>query len=254
MNRVLGSESLVGQTGSLKVETLLPQRSLSSTLIGLGNEIRIDVSNLNTTSVQLSGTWVGTVTFQCSINGAGFVPVQALPAAGGAIVNTATANGVWKIDTPAMKCVRVLFTAYTSGTCLVSFIGSVASSIQNIATSLAVTDAQLATLYGNANLYSPALSDAKQQIVAPIVNPTQPSSYVGNLFSRYPQKYRRVRVEVAGDEGIPIKQDPYTGNIIVDTPAIYSMLESLVYQQSLTNRLLAQAFNLPLPKDLKEDL
>lgn len=65
---------------------------------------------------QLSGTWVGTVTFEQSLDaGTTWVGKTVYPANGGAGVTTATANGQWKFPCGGETHVRARCSAFTSG-------------------------------------------------------------------------------------------------------------------------------------------
>ena len=66
--------------------------------------------------VNISGTFVGTLTFQTNANGTTWTPVAVTPAAGGADVTTATAPGVFRVNNRAGLALRLQMTAYTSGT------------------------------------------------------------------------------------------------------------------------------------------
>lgn len=69
---------------------------------------------------QLLGTWTGTVTFECCTEGneANPVAMSVTPAAGGAAVTTATANGLWRTLNGSAGGVkaRARFTTASSGT------------------------------------------------------------------------------------------------------------------------------------------
>ena len=72
-------------------------------------------------SVQISGTWVGTVSFLQSNDGMSWSSVQMLPVAAPGLVTVAssTGNGFWFGMVPA-KYFRAQFSAYTSGTAVVT--------------------------------------------------------------------------------------------------------------------------------------
>lgn len=77
----------------------------------------------NECAVTITGTWVGTVTFQATVNGTTegggtWFSVPAIPptASTPAPVTTATANGSWVVPGGPYLYVRAKMTAYTSGT------------------------------------------------------------------------------------------------------------------------------------------
>jgi hypothetical protein len=76
----------------------------------------VDTRHQGQVIVQLTGAWVGTVTFQGSNNGGtNWVDVTASPVDGSAVATTATANGIYVIPV-TFKDFRAQVTAYTSGT------------------------------------------------------------------------------------------------------------------------------------------
>jgi hypothetical protein len=76
-----------------------------------------DVSGYREFTLQISGTWVGTLTFQGSLDGIYFYSVLCLPITGGVPVTTATVNGLYT-GFLGCKYFRVQMTAYTSGPAL----------------------------------------------------------------------------------------------------------------------------------------
>lgn len=70
--------------------------------------------------IQITGTWMGTITFQGSLNNSNFVSLLVVPSNSAAAVSTTTANGVWSTAIAGYNTVRVVFTTYTSGTATVT--------------------------------------------------------------------------------------------------------------------------------------
>lgn len=69
--------------------------------------------------IQITGTWVGTITFQSSLGtttAATFTSLLVTPSNSTTAVTTTTGNGVWTTPIAGINQVRVVFTAYTSGT------------------------------------------------------------------------------------------------------------------------------------------
>lgn len=70
--------------------------------------------------IQLSGTWVGTVQFEQTLdNGTTWIAKTVYPALAGAGVTSATANGQWKFACGGETHVRARCSAFTSGTIVV---------------------------------------------------------------------------------------------------------------------------------------
>lgn len=83
-----------------------------------------DTKNYPSTTLQLFGTWAGTVSWYSSNDaaGSGWTLVSAWSAAGGSVpVSSATANGMWSLPS-AGRFLRVIFTTATSGAAQVSLL------------------------------------------------------------------------------------------------------------------------------------
>ena len=78
-----------------------------------------DLAGYGSIAVQVTGTWVGALTFQVSIDGTNWVSKVLFPVSGGALSATAIANGMFFGPTGA-RYFRVLMSAYTSGTAVVT--------------------------------------------------------------------------------------------------------------------------------------
>jgi hypothetical protein len=107
-------------------------------------------------SVQVTGTWTGTLTFQGSLDGSTFVSVLTSNATSGATTTTTTANGVFAFSNVGYHTVRVSATAAMTGTAVVSIVqgyssgggGGSASSVSGSLTNdnAASTSNRVATL------------------------------------------------------------------------------------------------------------
>lgn len=96
----------------------------TGTLGALNATVTMSADVADRYSVQVTGTWAGTITFECSVDGTNWVSEAVVSSASTAIttgVTTTTTNGVWSSDAYAIPYVRVKMTAYTSGTATVTF-------------------------------------------------------------------------------------------------------------------------------------
>ena len=66
--------------------------------------------------VQIVGTFVGTLTFEGTINGTDYDDISAEEVGSLAVSTQATTTGLYKFDAVGLKAVRVRATAWTSGT------------------------------------------------------------------------------------------------------------------------------------------
>ncbi len=91
--------------------------------------ITIAAAQLDRVAIQVTGTWVATLTFEISFDGGttyvGCSPVATTSTARTTGVATTAANGVWEVDAVAATHVRVRSTAYTSGTAVVLLVPAV---------------------------------------------------------------------------------------------------------------------------------
>ncbi len=112
---VLGVSPLT-EGAALRTRTAPGQAEVATgTLPGLNAELRIPCDGAQTIGVQITGTFTATATFEATVNGADWVACAATSAAGGAVVTTATAAGLWAIPAAGYAAVRVRCSAYTSG-------------------------------------------------------------------------------------------------------------------------------------------
>ena len=93
------------------------------------------VSSLSngTVSIDISGTWTGTLTFEQSPDGTNFSAVDAMQDGVDAVVQSTTANGLFKIAASADFIVRVRATAAITGTANIAFTGSAITDLQHVA-------------------------------------------------------------------------------------------------------------------------
>jgi len=254
--QVFGSAP-VTEDGMVRGKTRPARKPRKDAVLNATNsEVRIDCDGMNTVGIQLSGVWTGTVTFEGSINGADFLPLAGVSI--GAATNagsSSTGNSVFIFNCAGLAYVRCRCSIYTSGWAWVSMLADAGKPVNPAwQTQQSVTDSNIASSIGSTALYTPAHIELGQQIVAPAVNPTQPTSYAPANFSRYPQRYRRLRVQIGGDKDLPCAQEEGTNKLLVSMPDIYSKIEELLLQQLLTNQLLAQAFNLSLPSGMDKTI
>jgi hypothetical protein len=99
----------VSDTGALEV--------LQAAAAATGNGTPIDMKGVERLTVEVAGTFVGTVTFEGTIDDTSWFVVGLKTAADAAAVTTATAPGAWKLpdDGPSLSQFRARVSAYTSG-------------------------------------------------------------------------------------------------------------------------------------------
>jgi hypothetical protein len=85
----------------------------------------MNVGDLGMASIDIRGTYTGTITFEVSTDGDNFVTVDCFtPAAPGTAVNSTTSTGLWQCPVGGTRQVRARMSSYTSGTANVVMSGS----------------------------------------------------------------------------------------------------------------------------------
>ena len=98
--------------------------SLSQSLTAINSAVTLTLKGQAKANVQVTGTWVATLSFEGTVDGTNWFALNAVPPTTGIPVTTTTANGQWSIEVSALSSFRVRVSAYTSGTAVVSALAS----------------------------------------------------------------------------------------------------------------------------------
>jgi hypothetical protein len=149
---------------------------------GVGDLFIVNTTGYNSISVQLSGTWVGTVTFSISNDGIAWTPIA-----------TATSNGVTIYPTTGIYF-KAAVTAYTSGTVnALAYLRFQQVSDITIDADLADIDANTAATAANT---AEILQQMQEGNSVPIVS-TRNSN--GILFTVDTMGYNSISIQLSGD-------------------------------------------------------
>ena len=125
--------------------------TLQSAATSTGNgTVAADVGGYGTLLVELSGTFVATVTFEGSQDGTNYYAILGSNMTTGAKATTATGTGVYQINFAGLSYFRARISAYTSGsiTAEATFVASDAGSIITSAASVTVSSSDAGTSIG----------------------------------------------------------------------------------------------------------
>lgn len=125
--------------------------TLQSAATATGNgTVAADVGGYGTLLVELSGTFVATVTFEGSQDGTNYYAILGSNMTTGAKATTATGTGVYQINFAGLSYFRARISAYTSGsvTAEATFVASDAGSIITSAASVTVSSSDAGTSIG----------------------------------------------------------------------------------------------------------
>lgn len=96
-------------------------KTLSATTCpGIGCFV-VDVSGRGTVGIQVTGTFVGTLQFEQTVDGTNYTTIAMFPNGSTTSVTSATATGLWSASTTT-RYVRVRFSAYTSGSAVINVV------------------------------------------------------------------------------------------------------------------------------------
>ncbi|MDZ4810748.1 MAG: hypothetical protein SGI96_21135 [Bacteroidota bacterium] len=99
------------------------------------------LDNFGTAGIIISGTWVGTISFEGSLDGINFVSIFAMRLSDSFFLISAASNGQFLINVSGMVAIRAKLTAYTSGTADIVIQGNAAVSINRaLSTIVGATD------------------------------------------------------------------------------------------------------------------
>ena len=94
----------------------------NGTLAALDAVVGTNIEAADHVVFQVTGTWVGTITFEVSVNGTDYVAQACKRSAetnATTLVTSKTANGIASMTTVGVPWFRVRMTSYTSGTATV---------------------------------------------------------------------------------------------------------------------------------------
>jgi hypothetical protein len=135
------------------------------------------IDNFGTAGIIISGTWSGAITFMGSLDNVNFVNIPAQNISTLSFVNSSSANGQFLINAAGISSIRIVMSAYTSGTASVSVQANGATSIVR----------GLSTIVGSTN-----------------------GTSIGNVSDRLKVDVEFPEIEIKNDTGNPI---PISGNI-----------------------------------------
>jgi len=126
---------LLTDTSGHLIPTAPVDKSLTGTLGALNAVVNLPINGTSSLYALISGTWVGTIQFQGSVDGTNFIPLEAVQGGPTNAYSTAgfTGNGGVRVALPAgFVQVQAKMTAYTSGTATV--VMNVSEGISNVET------------------------------------------------------------------------------------------------------------------------
>jgi hypothetical protein len=259
----------VNDSGYLKTRTKFDDKIVSGRLGVLGEALGIDCKGYSTVSAELSGTWTGTITFEGRTDTGTYVAINGMAVNGTTLITTITANGIYRFNTAGLVQFQIRFSAYTSGTITATLAasaevgpifltnpisGSQTQPLSQKATTFELNtyDTNVVTVLGTGVLYRLGNLTTLDPIIAPTVNITQPTTYADNRYAKYPQILPRLRVEIGGDQKLPLAQEMTTNRLLIAYPELMSIMEKILLQIQVLNNAFVNSTGITPPPGWEE--
>lgn len=86
--------------------------------------VTLSISGLGASSLQVAGTYSGTIQFEASVDGSTYADLSMTPSGGGSGATNTTSTGVWQGATGGIAIIRARMSSYTSGRATVTLQAS----------------------------------------------------------------------------------------------------------------------------------
>ena len=118
---VFGDDSIARDvSAAFPLPVTINDVTATGSLAAAAQTVALALNGDSAASIQLTGTWVGTVTFEGTTDGTTWVPVNALPSTSSVPATTATVNGLYRLTPGGLAQLRAHMTAFTSGSATVT--------------------------------------------------------------------------------------------------------------------------------------
>ena len=105
----------------------------TGSLVAVGSVVVPTLNGADGAGVQITGTWVGTVLFEGSVDGTNFFAMSGVSfISSSTIVTSTTANGSWQFNVSGLQLFRARCSAFTSGTIVISVRSTSGSTINTM--------------------------------------------------------------------------------------------------------------------------
>lgn len=103
--------------GDVDIETFEPSAdvTLQNAATGTGNGTVLTTTGYGTAIIQVTGTFVATITFEGTADGSNYQSISATQIGTSTIATTATTTGIFRLSVSGITSIRARISAYTSG-------------------------------------------------------------------------------------------------------------------------------------------
>lgn len=103
---------------------MIPDITATGTLAAAAQTVPLGLNGDASAAIQITGTWVGTITFEGTVDGTTWGSINAVAASTSTPQPTTTVNGLYRLTPGGLASIRANMTAFTSGTAVVSIRAS----------------------------------------------------------------------------------------------------------------------------------
>lgn len=96
----------------------------SGTLTGASQNVPLALNGDSGAAVQITGTWAGTITFEGTVNGTDWSPINGTASTTSSPTSTTTVNGLFRLTPSGLASIRANMTAFTSGSAAIAMRAS----------------------------------------------------------------------------------------------------------------------------------
>lgn len=125
---VSGTVTTGGLTDTQLRAAVVPTSSTDTTASGnitaISQSVALALNGKSGAAIQITGTWVGTLQFEGTVDGTNWVTVNGVYAGASAPGATTTVNGIVRLTPSGLAQLRITSTAWTSGTAVISIRAS----------------------------------------------------------------------------------------------------------------------------------
>ena len=100
----------------------------SGTIAALSQSVALTLNGQSSASIQITGTWVGTLQFEGSLDGTSWTAINSTLASTSVPVTTGNTNGLYRLTPGGFQQFRVVSTSWTSGTAIVTIRASIGTA------------------------------------------------------------------------------------------------------------------------------
>ena len=111
-NQIITNNSLTSIDGKLTPQFV----SNAGALSGATQVVNLPITRESAGTVQITGTWIGRITFEATLDGTNFYPINAVSASTSSPQTTTTVNGLYRLTPSGALSFRANMTSFTSGT------------------------------------------------------------------------------------------------------------------------------------------